>query len=83
MPDQSIWLECYKQVSGNVNFQNRGKEYFYDQQLQYSRKWEAPNNNELARLGGTQIHNNEEQEKCKRNTGLFEVLSDKFKPQHN
>ena len=34
-------------------------------------------------LGFVQTLNNEEKEKCKTSSGLFEVLSDKFKPEHN
>ena len=30
-----------------------------------------------------QMLNNEEQEKYKTSTGIFKILSDKFKPQHN
>ena len=30
-----------------------------------------------------QTFNNNEQEKCKTSSGLFEVLSEKLKPQHN
>ena len=30
-----------------------------------------------------QTLNDSEKEKCKTSTGLFEVLSEKFKPQHN
>ena len=30
-----------------------------------------------------QTLNSEEEEKCKTSSGLFEVLNDKFKPEHN
>ena len=46
----------------------------------------VPNNSKFVRqegLGFMQTLNIEKHEKCRTSMGLFEVLSDKFKPQHN